>query len=49
MSGLLSLDEHQRIRRDLYWARIAGGLPRLLPQMEQATSAQGSVHAGPDN
>lgn len=46
MTGLLSLDAQQRIRRDLYWARFAGGKPRLLPQVEEKHSAQGTVHAG---
>lgn len=46
MSGLLSVDEQQRIRRDLYWARFASGKPRLLPAMEQPHQTQGSVHAG---
>lgn len=46
MTGLLSLDAQQRIRRDLYWARFAAGKPRLLPQVEEKHSAQGTVHAG---
>lgn len=46
MSGLLSMDEQQRIRRDLYWARFANGKPRLLPAMEQPHQTQGSVNAG---
>jgi len=46
MTGLLSLDAQQRIRRDLYWARFAGGKPRLLPTVEEKHSAQGTVHAG---
>lgn len=49
MTGLLSVDEYQRIRRDLYWARFAGGQPRLLPAVEKDPGAQGSVHAGPDS
>lgn len=48
MTGLLSMDELQRIRRDLYWARFAGGQPRLLPAVEEPHSAQGTVHAGPE-
>lgn len=46
MTGLLSLDAQQRIRRDLYWARFASGKPRLLPKVEEQHSAQGTVHAG---
>ncbi len=45
MTGLLSLDQQQRIRRDLYWARFQGGEPQLLPAVEQPASAQGTVHA----
>lgn len=46
MTGLLSLDAQDRIRRDLYWARFVGGQPRLLPKVEEQHSAQGTVHAG---
>lgn len=49
MTGLLSVDEQQRIRRDLYWARFDNGQPELLPAVEQKQSAQGTVHAGPEN
>lgn len=48
MTGLLSIDAQQRIRRDLYWARFAGGNPRLLPAVEEPHSAQGTVHAASD-
>src|SRR5690606_2043144 len=46
MTGLLSMDAQQRIRRDLYWARFSNGRPRLLPAVEETHSAQGTVHAG---
>lgn len=49
MSGLLSLDEFDRIRRDLYWARFAGGVPRLLPAVDKPDNAQGSVHEATDD
>lgn len=33
MTGLLSIDEFGRIRRDLYWARFSNGKPLLLPDV----------------
>lgn len=50
MSGLLSLDQFGRIRRDLYWARFASGVPRLLPAVEEpAHDAQGEVREESDD
>lgn len=33
MTGLLSIDEFGRIRRDLYWAKFDAGKPKLLPDV----------------
>jgi outer membrane PBP1 activator LpoA protein len=30
VTGKLRLDDHNRIRRDLDWARIKGGIPEIL-------------------
>ena len=36
MTGLLSMDSKNRIRRNLYWARFRGGLPYILASPGEA-------------
>ncbi len=45
MTGILHMDEFGRIRRELYWAKFAGGLPRLLPDATDKTASQEVIHA----
>lgn len=49
MSGLLSLDAQGRIRRDLYWAKIRNGQPRLLPALEKTSITRNVSDADSEN
>ncbi|MDX1454246.1 MAG: penicillin-binding protein activator [Gammaproteobacteria bacterium] len=48
MTGMLSIDNFGRIRRDLYWAEFRNGLPKLLPNIERTTK-DGSEDTGRGN
>lgn len=43
MTGLLSIDEFGRIRRDLYWAKFENGKPQLLPDVTRTAEDGASL------